>query len=68
MNITIWVNGQARETDSSLSLAVYLIELGYKDKKIAAELNEEIIPASLHGEIFFQENDRLEIVQAIGGG
>jgi len=68
MNISIWINGLAHELSSSKTLAELLVELGYQNKKIAAELNEEIIPARLHPQTVLKANDRLEIVQAIGGG
>lgn len=66
MNIV--VNGQAQQIESAMSLEKLLSELGYRNKKIAVELNEEIVPARLYGQIEIKQNDCLEIVHAIGGG
>lgn len=64
----IYVNGEDFQLEQKKSLKALLAELGYQGKKIAVELNEEIIPLRLHEETLLQENDRVEIVQAIGGG
>ncbi len=37
-------------------------------KRLAVEVNEQIIPKSRHAATFLQANDRVEIVHAIGGG
>jgi sulfur carrier protein len=37
-------------------------------KRIAIELNLEIIPRSQHAETVLKDSDRVEIVHAIGGG
>jgi len=66
--VQIYVNGEDFQLEQKKSLKALLAELGYQGKKIAVELNEEIIPLRLHEETLLQENDRVEIVQAIGGG
>ncbi len=64
----VYINGKIFQTEQEKPLQTLLCELGYQGKKIAVELNQEIIPARMHGKIQLKENDRLEIVQAIGGG
>lgn len=64
----IYINGEQFQTEDSKNLKLLLSELGYQDKKIAVELNEEIISSRIHADVQLKENDRLEIVQAIGGG
>ncbi len=36
--------------------------------RVAVEVNGEIVPRSRHGEQRIAENDRIEIIRAIGGG
>ena len=37
-------------------------------KRLAVEINETIIPASSHSKHIVKAQDKVEIVQAIGGG
>lgn len=64
----IKVNGQIQILQGKISLQDLLNTLGYQNRKIAVELNELIIPSRLYGETMLEEQDSLEIVQAIGGG
>lgn len=45
---------------------VQALELG--DKRIAVELNGEIVPRSQHAAMALADGDELEIVVAVGGG
>jgi thiazole synthase len=66
MNIT--VNGSVRECAEHSTVAVLIAELELSGKKIAVELNHEILPYDRYGESILKEGDRIEIVHAIGGG
>ncbi|HEX9625899.1 MAG TPA: sulfur carrier protein ThiS [Acidiferrobacterales bacterium] len=64
----ILLNGQEKALKSPLTVAALLVELGLADKRVAVEVNREIVPRSRHGEVALQDNDRVEVVVAIGGG
>jgi sulfur carrier protein len=66
MDIT--VNGQSRSVPEGASLEQLLVELGYTGRRLAVEINREIIPRSAHAATRLHPGDRVEIVQAIGGG
>ncbi len=66
MRVTI--NGEQQTLEQGTDIASLLVQLGVQGKRIAVELNEEIIPASAHAHTLLAENDCLEIVHAIGGG
>jgi sulfur carrier protein len=66
MDIT--VNGQSRSVSDGASLEQLLADLGYTGRRLAIEINREIIPRSAHAETRLRPGDRVEIVQAIGGG
>ncbi len=66
MNVT--VNGESRSLDAEASLAQLLQELGLQDKRIAVEVNRDIVPRSEYDSFRLSENDTIEIVNAIGGG
>ncbi len=64
----IQVNGDTREYGADRTVADVIADLGLAGKRIAVELNKEILPYTQHASQRLQEGDRLEIVQAIGGG
>ncbi|MCC2637013.1 MAG: sulfur carrier protein ThiS [Moraxellaceae bacterium] len=64
----IQLNGEPRDIAERATLAALIAELELAGKRIAVELNGEIAPRSQHGTICLQPGDRVEIVQAIGGG
>lgn len=64
----IYINGQPHELTEPTTITGLIEQLELTGKRIAIELNQEIVPRSQHAETFLQENDQLEIVHAIGGG
>ena len=64
----ISVNGEPRHFPDDTVVADIVAEMGLSDKRIAIELNKEILPYDQHSSQSLQDNDRMEIVQAIGGG
>jgi sulfur carrier protein len=66
MNIIL--NGNAREYPDKLSASELLRSLGLADKRLALEVNQEIVPRSTFDNHVINPGDRVEIVHAIGGG
>ena len=66
MNIT--VNGENRTLQAETSLAQLVESLGLKEKRIAVEVNLDIVPRSEYDNFILSDNDTVEIVNAIGGG
>jgi len=66
MNVII--NGIERNITSNLTLEALLIELGHANKKVALEVNEEIIPRSELRNKLVVNGDKIEIINAVGGG
>ena len=64
----IVLNGESREVSKSATLTELLDTLELGDKRFAVEINEELIPRSEHSNHPLAAGDRVEIVQAIGGG
>ena len=64
----IVVNGQERALAAPVTVAALLDELGMAGKRVAVEVNREIVPRSRHAEFQLNESDRVEVVFAIGGG
>lgn len=66
--IAITVNGEARRFDSPLKISRLLDVLELTGKRLAVEVNGEIVPKSQHATTALNDGDRLEIVVAVGGG
>lgn len=66
MQITL--NGQPRDCAPATTIAQLLETAGYGGRRVAVELNREIVPRSQHGSRALADGDQVEIVQAIGGG
>lgn len=67
-SMNIILNGEARQLSQPLSIAGLLAELDLADKRVAVEVNLEIVPRSEHATHVLREGDRIEVVRAIGGG
>ena len=66
--ISIHVNGREESIEAGLSVTGLLDRLGLAGKRVAVELNREIVPRSQHVDTRLQAGDKIEIVHAIGGG
>jgi len=66
--ISIQLNGQDKTLPAQITLTELLRELAISNQSIAVALNEEIIPRSEFSKVFLQNQDRIEIIQPIGGG
>jgi sulfur carrier protein len=64
----IRLNGEPRQIpdDSTAAALIALLELS--GKRLAMEVNREIVPRSAYASHRLQEGDEVEIVHAIGGG
>ncbi len=64
----IIVNGSPFNLDPNCSVADLVAKLGFNKTRIAVELNREILPRPYFQTRELRTGDRVEIVQAIGGG
>jgi sulfur carrier protein len=64
----ILLNGETRTFEGPTSVADLLKALGYAGKRVAVERNGQIVPRSAHEQSLLADDDRIEIVVAVGGG
>lgn len=64
----IKVNGQPLDAEETLTAATLVERLGYAGKRLALEINREIVPRSLWPQTPLRAGDEVEVVHAIGGG
>ena len=68
MKMNIFINKIKTNTLKKISIELLLKNLDIENKFIAIEVNEAIIPKSNYGNYYLKENDKVEIIKAIGGG
>ena len=66
--IKIKVNGKFKTVLNNSKLSDLLKNLNIPLKKVAIELNQEIIDKKRSGNIKLKKDDKIEIVHFIGGG
>ncbi|OFW27749.1 MAG: thiamine biosynthesis protein ThiS [Acidobacteria bacterium RIFCSPLOWO2_12_FULL_60_22] len=64
----IILNGEPREVPLEISLHDLLRLLELKEDRVAVELNRDIVRRDRWPETRLRDQDRLEIVQFVGGG
>lgn len=66
--IQVVVNGEPRPVNEGTTLAALLETLGLPRDRVAVERNREIVHREAWDQVSLQPEDRLEIVQFVGGG
>ncbi|SMG64042.1 thiazole biosynthesis protein ThiG [methanotrophic bacterial endosymbiont of Bathymodiolus sp.] len=66
--MNVYVNGETRHYAEDINVADIVSDLGLANKRIAVELNKEILPFDQYVATSVKAEDTLEVVQAIGGG
>ena len=66
--IQIYINGKKKNINVNDNLNNILEDFSIKNKLVAIELNEEVVPKSKYKTKRISQNDRIEILELIGGG
>jgi sulfur carrier protein len=64
----IVLNGREEDVASDATLADLVASAGLAGKRVAIEVNREIVPRGDYGGRLLAAGDRIEVVHAIGGG
>ncbi|MFI8480293.1 sulfur carrier protein ThiS [Pseudomonas sp. NPDC078700] len=64
----IQLNGEPLELADGQTVAGLIAQLDLTGRRVAVELNLDIVPRSQHVSTVLSEGDRIEVVHAIGGG
>ena len=64
----IVLNGEKKDIPTGLTVKMLLEHLEIKPERVAVEINEEIVRKATYAEVLVRENDRVEVVQFMGGG
>ena len=66
--MNIFLNGEHCQCETNATIQALLEQQKLINKRIAVEINMEVIPRSEFNDRQLQEGDKVEIVHAIGGG
>ncbi|MBS82630.1 MAG: thiamine biosynthesis protein ThiS [Gammaproteobacteria bacterium] len=66
--MNIFINQEKKIVEDNINIDLLLKTLSFQDKYIAIEVNLEIIPKSEYSKYILKENDKIEIIRAVGGG
>jgi thiamine biosynthesis protein ThiS len=66
--MTVRLNGETRECWEGMTLADLVAELGLRAKRIAVEVNRDIVPREEYEQCRLHAGDEIEIVHFVGGG
>ncbi len=64
----ILINNEARQFAGPVTIAELLEILGLVGRRVAVEVNRDIVPKSHHPMFVLEGGEKVEIVHAIGGG
>ena len=62
------VNGEPRDLPESITVAELVGQLGLSQRRIAVEVNRDILPRERYAAHSLSDGDAIEIVHFIGGG
>jgi len=65
---TIILNGEPRPLRQPSTVADLLAKLGHDGRRVAVEVNLDLVPLARHAETKLKEGDAVEIVTLVGGG
>ena len=61
------INGKAVDA-AGLTITEYLVRENFDARKVAVEVNEEIVPKSKFDEVILRDGDVVEVISFMGGG
>lgn len=64
----IQLNGESLELPDGETVAALIARMDLTGRRVAVELNLDIVPRSQHAETILNDGDNVEVVHAIGGG
>ncbi len=62
------INGDPQQLGDGLTVAGLVRQLGFSERRIAVEVNREIIAREQYGAHTLADGDEVEIVHFVGGG
>ena len=65
---TVFVNGDSTPDVPGCTIDGLLETLGLAGRRVAVAVNRQVVARSRHGAVVLAADDRVEILEAVGGG
>ena len=62
------LNGESHEAEEPLCVRALLERFDLAQRRVAVAINTEVVPRSRFESVEICEGDRVEVIQAVGGG
>lgn len=66
--VSVILNGEPCTLPTGITVSQLIDKVGFTGKRVAVEVNGEIVTRHQHPTWSLQQGDRIEMVKAIGGG
>jgi sulfur carrier protein len=66
--VRVVINGESQRVPEGVTIAALVAQLGLNQRRIAVEVNREILPREQYLQHTLAEGDQIEIVHFVGGG
>ena len=66
--LTLTVNGEPRRAPAGARVCELVALLGLDGRRVAVAIGREVVPRSEHAARELRDGDRVEILEAVGGG
>ena len=66
--VNLLVNGDLRSVSSDCTVAELIDALGLQSRRVAIAVNRDVVPRSAFSTHQLAADDRVEILEAVGGG
>ncbi len=64
----IYINGKAETCDDNINIYDLIVNLKLNPEQVVAELNEDIVLSESYKNTILKSDDRIELLQFVGGG
>ncbi len=65
---TVLVNGESRPLPPGATVSALLEDLGLVGRRVAVAVERRVVPRSEYARAALRDGDRVEILEAVGGG
>lgn len=62
------LNGESHSTPAPLTVLELLRNFELARRRVAVAINSEVVPRSRFAEVWIRDGDKVEVIQAVGGG
>jgi len=66
--LSITVNGEPRPIAAGTRVSDLVAQLGLDGRRVAVAIGRDVVPRSQHAQRALRDGDRVEILEAVGGG